>query len=192
MIFLLLHLLITTTGSGGSPAYTPPDHILHNCGGASEQDSNGLNWTSDAYYPECLPPNEPDKSVTFKAKAKAAAAVGSSAEYFLTRRLTTKSDVFAFGVVLFEVLSGRPALDMRLVVEQHSLATWAVECIRKGEIDKMFERCLVGQMSPACWKVFVGIAGRCLLREPRQRPHMADVVKNLELALALQQRAARN
>ncbi|XP_031107372.1 receptor-like protein kinase FERONIA [Ipomoea triloba] len=71
-------------------------------------------------------------------------------EYFLTKRLTTKSDVFAFGVVLFEVLSGRPALDMRLVVEQHSLATWAVECIRKGEIDQMFEGCLVGQMSPAC------------------------------------------
>ncbi|XP_031107376.1 receptor-like protein kinase FERONIA [Ipomoea triloba] len=111
-------------------------------------------------------------------------------EYFLTKRLTTKSDVFAFGVVLFEVLSGRPALDMKLVEEQHSLATWAVECIRKGEIDQMFEGCLVGKMSPACWKVFVEIAGRCLRREPRQRPDMADVVKNLELAVALQQRAA--
>ncbi|XP_019185179.1 PREDICTED: receptor-like protein kinase FERONIA [Ipomoea nil] len=112
-------------------------------------------------------------------------------EYFLTRRLTTKSDVFAFGVVLFEVLSGRPALDMRLVEEQHSLATWAVECIRKGEIDQMLDRCLVGQMSPACSKIFVEIAGRCLLREPRNRPDMADVVKNLELALALQQRTAK-
>nr|GMC57060.1 receptor-like protein kinase FERONIA [Ipomoea batatas] len=115
-------------------------------------------------------------------------ARGTLADH-LYKRLTTKSDVFAFGVVLFEVLSGRPALDMKLVEEQHSLATWAVECIRKGEIDQMFERCLVGQMSPACWKVFVEIAGRCLRREPRQRPDMADVVKNLELAVALQQKA---
>nr|GMC67371.1 receptor-like protein kinase FERONIA [Ipomoea batatas]GME20741.1 receptor-like protein kinase FERONIA [Ipomoea batatas] len=81
------------------------------------------------------------------------------------------------------------AANISIVAEQHSLATWAVECIRKGEIDQMFERCLVGQMSPACWKVFVEIAGRCLLREPRQRPDMADVVKNLELAVALQQKA---
>ncbi|XP_031109949.1 probable receptor-like protein kinase At5g38990 [Ipomoea triloba] len=72
MIYLLLHLLTTTTCSGGSPAYTPPDHILHNCGGASKQDSNGRNWTSDAYYPECLLPDEPDISVTYKGKAVAA------------------------------------------------------------------------------------------------------------------------
>nr|GMC67370.1 receptor-like protein kinase FERONIA [Ipomoea batatas] len=71
MIYLLLHLLTTTTCSGGSPAYSPPDHILHNCGGASisEQDSSGRNWTSDAYYPECLVPDEPDISVTHKGKA---------------------------------------------------------------------------------------------------------------------------
>nr|GMC62225.1 receptor-like protein kinase FERONIA [Ipomoea batatas] len=72
MIYLLLHLLTTTTCSGGSPAYSPPDHILHNCGGASKQDSNGRNWTSDAYYPECLLPDEPDISVTYKGKAVAA------------------------------------------------------------------------------------------------------------------------
>ncbi|XP_027073338.1 receptor-like protein kinase FERONIA [Coffea arabica] len=108
-------------------------------------------------------------------------------EYFLTRKLTRKSDVYAFGVVLFEVLSGRPAVDLRLEEEQHSLAAWARYCIRKGKVDNLIDRNLIGQISPACLKVFVGIAGRCVDTHPHERPAMADVVIPLELALVLQQ-----
>ncbi|KAK4490748.1 hypothetical protein RD792_001454 [Penstemon davidsonii] len=108
-------------------------------------------------------------------------------EYFLTRKLTRKSDVYAFGVVLFEVLSGRPAVDIRLGEDQHSLAGWARYCIREGIVDRLIDENLVEQISPACLKVFVGIAGRCLHTQPQGRPAMADVVMGLELALALQQ-----
>lgn len=34
-------------------------------------------------------------------------------EYVLTGHLTTKSDIWAFGVVLLELLSGRLAMDKR-------------------------------------------------------------------------------
>ncbi|KAL8044222.1 hypothetical protein ABFX02_08G032600 [Erythranthe guttata] len=108
-------------------------------------------------------------------------------EYFLTRKLTRKSDVYAFGVVLFEVLSGRPAVEIRLEEEQHSLAGWARYCIREGRVDQLIDQNLTGQILPACLKVFVGIAGRCLHTQPQGRPAMADVVMGLELALALQQ-----
>lgn len=106
-------------------------------------------------------------------------------EYFITRKLTRKSDVYAFGVVLFEVLSGRPAVDIRLEDEQHSLAGWARYCIREGKVDRLIDHNLMEQISPACLKVFVGIAGRCLHTQPQGRPAMADVVVGLELALAL-------
>ncbi|KAL2523012.1 Receptor-like protein kinase FERONIA [Forsythia ovata] len=108
-------------------------------------------------------------------------------EYFLTRKLTRKSDVYAFGVVLFEILSGRPAIDIRLEEEQHSLAGWARHCVREGKVDRLIDHSLMGQISPACLKVFVGIAGRCLHTQPHGRPAMADVVMSLELALVLQQ-----
>lgn len=108
-------------------------------------------------------------------------------EYFLTHKLTRKSDVYAFGVVLFEVLSGRAAVDLRVEEEQHSLAEWARYCIREGQVGRLIDPKLVEHVSLPCLKVFVGIAGRCLHTKPQGRPAMADVVMGLELALALQQ-----
>ncbi|KAL3344078.1 hypothetical protein AABB24_023491 [Solanum stoloniferum] len=110
-------------------------------------------------------------------------------EYFLTNRLTWKTDVYAFGVVLFELLSGRPAVDMRLPEEQHGLVAWAKQCIKEGEVNKLIDLNLAGPLSSTCLKVFVGIAEKCLDDNPRERPPMSKVVKSLELALVFQQSA---
>nr|GLL47093.1 receptor-like protein kinase FERONIA [Ipomoea trifida] len=53
--------------------------------------------------------------------------------------LNSQSDVYAFGVVLLEVLTGRPALDRRLVEEHHNLATWAINYMRKGNVDDIVD-----------------------------------------------------
>ncbi|GJV87395.1 putative serine/threonine/dual specificity protein kinase, catalytic domain-containing protein [Tanacetum coccineum] len=55
------------------------------------------------------------------------------AEYFSTRRVTRKSDVYAFGVILLEELCGRHALDFTLDEQQHILALWAKQCIKEGK-----------------------------------------------------------
>ncbi|KAL6952298.1 hypothetical protein U1Q18_045255 [Sarracenia purpurea var. burkii] len=104
-------------------------------------------------------------------------------EYFLTRWLTKKSDVFALGVVMLEVLCGRPAVNLRLVEEQHSLVLWAQQCIKEKKIDEIIEPNLKEQISTQCLKVFVEVVNKCLHNRPFGRPTMSDVVVSLECAL---------
>ncbi|XP_052200107.1 receptor-like protein kinase FERONIA isoform X2 [Diospyros lotus] len=106
--------------------------------------------------------------------------------YFLTRKLTKKSDVYAFGVVLLEVLCGRPAVDLSLEEEQHSLTLWAQGCLKDGKLDEVIDPILTDQL-PIPLKsleVFAEVARKCLHIHPNRRPTMADVVVSLERALA--------
>ncbi|GFY82564.1 concanavalin A-like lectin protein kinase family protein [Actinidia rufa] len=92
-------------------------------------------------------------------------------EYFYTHKLTTKSDVYAFGVVLLEVLCGRPPVDGKLEEEHCSLVLWAQHCIKKGNPERIVEPFLIGQMSSQCLKLFVEVANHCLHKRSRARPH---------------------
>ncbi|XP_074338584.1 putative receptor-like protein kinase At5g61350 isoform X2 [Apium graveolens] len=106
--------------------------------------------------------------------------------YFLTGRLTRKSDVYAFGVVLFEVLSGRRAVDLSHNDEQSGLAGWAQNCIKQGRIDDIIDSSLIMQISQKSLLAFVKIASQCLDSQPNCRPTMAEIVVVLEFALSLQ------
>ncbi|XP_058202657.1 probable serine/threonine-protein kinase PIX13 [Rhododendron vialii] len=109
-------------------------------------------------------------------------------EYFITQRLTAKSDVYAFGVILLEVLCGRPAVDRELSEEQISLARFAQECIKEGKLARVIDPSLRGQIAPRCLKSFVLLANNCLQQSPKSRPTMAEALGSLELALVSQQR----
>lgn len=112
-------------------------------------------------------------------------------EYFYTLRLTKKSDVYAFGVVLMEVLCGRPPVDTRLEEEEISLILWAQRHIKKGKVDRIIDPSLIGQITPQSLKYFVEVACNCLHTGSKERPTMAEVVGTLGLAL-LSQRKGRS
>nr|GEV37880.1 serine/threonine/dual specificity protein kinase, catalytic domain-containing protein [Tanacetum cinerariifolium] len=105
--------------------------------------------------------------------------------YFYTGRLTIKSDVYAFGVVLLEVLCGRPALDESL---DEGLAVWAQDHIKQGKVSQITDPNLKDHISKSSLKEFSRIAARCLLSNPNKRPTMSDVVASLDLALSIQER----
>ncbi|CAI9268204.1 unnamed protein product [Lactuca saligna] len=110
-------------------------------------------------------------------------------DYFLTGRLTRKSDVYAFGVVLFEVLCRKRALDVsRDKEEHHSLARWVEDCIKEGTLKHLIDSDIRDQILPKCLKGFVRIAERCLHSSRNHRPTMAEVVVTLESVLALQEK----
>ncbi|XP_031109771.1 receptor-like protein kinase FERONIA [Ipomoea triloba] len=65
LAFLLFHLFISGAGAG-SPAYTPPDYFLLNCGASSSQQFQGRTWETDNFT-TFIPPNAAHISLTFTA-----------------------------------------------------------------------------------------------------------------------------
>ncbi|XP_028053736.1 probable receptor-like protein kinase At5g38990 [Camellia sinensis] len=80
-----------------------------------------------------------------------------------SKRLTNKSDVYAFGVVLLEVLCGRPPMDTRLEEEEISLILWAQRHIKKGKVDRIIDPSLIGQITPQSLEAFPKLSRFCIL-----------------------------
>ncbi|XP_024959830.1 receptor-like cytoplasmic kinase 176 isoform X2 [Cynara cardunculus var. scolymus] len=109
-------------------------------------------------------------------------------DYYATGKLTRKSDVYALGVVLLEVLCRKRAVDATLDEEQWNLARWAQESIKEGKLKHIIDSGIKDQISPKCLREFVRIVESCLHNNPKQRSTMAGVVASLESVLALQEK----
>ncbi|GJV52622.1 receptor-like protein kinase FERONIA [Tanacetum coccineum] len=109
-------------------------------------------------------------------------------EYFYTRKLTRKTDVYAFGVLLFELLSGMLAVDERLGEEHCSLARWAQKCVKERKFDQIVDSTITGTIASKCLRGFAEIVNRCLIRDFEKRPSMTQVVAKLQDLLELQEK----
>lgn len=102
-------------------------------------------------------------------------------EYAATGRVTTKVDVYAFGVVLMEIITGRKALDETLPDEKSHLVTWFRRVlINKSNLQKAIDQTLNPdeETYDTICKV-AELAGHCTAREPFQRPDMGHAVNVL-------------
>jgi len=49
-------------------------------------------------------------------------------EYAMTGQLTLKSDIYSFGVVLLEIITGRKAIDNSKAAGEQNLVQWVRDC----------------------------------------------------------------
>ncbi|VVB12786.1 unnamed protein product [Arabis nemorensis] len=95
-------------------------------------------------------------------------------EYFLTHKLTDKSDVYSMGVVFLELLTGMHAISHgKNIVREVKTAEQRDKMV--SMIDKRMELWSIESAEK-----FAALALRCSDDSPEMRPAMAEVVKELE------------
>lgn len=91
------------------------------------------------------------------------------------------SDVYSFGIVLLELLTGRKSLDKSRPVREQMLADWAAPLLtQKRKVMGMIDPRLGGDYPDKAVQKIAMLAHHCLNRNPKARPLMRDIVCSLE------------
>ena len=103
-------------------------------------------------------------------------------EYAMTGHLLVKSDVYSYGVVLLELLTGRKPVDLSQPPGQENLVAWARPLLTSKEgLQKIIDPIIKPVFSVDTMVKVAAIASMCVQPEVTQRPFMGEVVQALKL-----------
>nr|XP_043617515.1 receptor-like cytosolic serine/threonine-protein kinase RBK1 [Erigeron canadensis] len=97
-------------------------------------------------------------------------------EYFMHGVIHEKTDVFAFGVLLLELITGRRAVDSH----QKSLVIWAKPLLEEGYVKELVDPRLGNDYQLVEVKRTIVVASSCIHHMPDMRPNMKRVVQMLK------------
>ncbi|CAL5007215.1 unnamed protein product [Urochloa decumbens] len=93
-------------------------------------------------------------------------------EYFMHGIVDEKTDIFAFGVLLLEIVTGRRPIDC----SKQSLLQWAKPLLEAGQVTELADPNLGDNYDKDQLKRMIAVASRCIMRPAMWRPSMAEVL----------------
>lgn len=95
--------------------------------------------------------------------------------------LTPKSNVYSFGIVLLELLTGRKNMGTRQPKEERNLVKWSWPFLADDcRLSLIMDPQLKGRFPIKAARTMADIAQRCLHKDPSERPTMRTVVDHLK------------
>lgn len=95
--------------------------------------------------------------------------------------LTPKSNVWCFGIVLLELLTGRKNLDSRHPKEEMNLVKWSRPFLADDcRLSLIMDPQLKGRFPAKAARTMADVAQRCLHKDPSERPTMRIVLDHLK------------
>ncbi|KAK4281500.1 hypothetical protein QN277_012982 [Acacia crassicarpa] len=119
----------------------------------------------------------PPEGLTHVSTAVVGTMGYAAPEYVQTGRLTSKSDVWSYGVFLYELITGRRPFDRNRPKSEQKLLEWVRPYLSDGKkfqliLDPRLER---KQIFKSAQRLAI-VANRCLVKNPKSRPKMSEVL----------------
>ncbi|XP_011046777.1 PREDICTED: proline-rich receptor-like protein kinase PERK8 [Populus euphratica] len=106
-------------------------------------------------------------------------------EYATSGKLTEKSDVYSYGVVLLELITGRKPVDASQPLGDESLVEWArpllTSAIENEDFEALADSGLEKNYVPSEMFRMIEAAAACVRHSAAKRPRMSQVVRALDL-----------
>ncbi|KAM7519150.1 hypothetical protein LguiB_018112 [Lonicera macranthoides] len=102
-------------------------------------------------------------------------------EWLANLPITSKSDIYSYGMVLLEIVSGRRNFEISDETNRKKFSLWAYEEFEKGNAQAIVDKRLQSQeVDMEQVKRAIEVSFWCIQEQPSQRPMMGKVVQMLE------------
>ncbi|KAG6498371.1 calmodulin-binding receptor-like cytoplasmic kinase 3 [Zingiber officinale] len=100
-------------------------------------------------------------------------------EYLRTYQLTPKSDVFSFGILLIEIISGRRPVDLKRNADERITVRWAFRKHNEGNVQEILDPMLDEKVDEEVIRKMLDLAFECAAPTRSDRPAMKEVGESL-------------